>query len=200
MNWGHISILGPQNLWNCNKTGPPYPPGTFYGYYLDSEFCAGEGAMDDVILTKCELPVDEEMASARTRPSRRVAPNRPFTFSATLVNPRKSSTSSLTDVTFAMVLPESITLKASKSAPKLATSPSFSSDNLLTWNLGTIMPGKKVRVSLRLKSSTCSTPDALDLVGRFTYTDVTGEKMVYVEPTTGLYVYEKACVPIPKPT
>jgi hypothetical protein len=68
-----------------------------------------------------------------------------------------------------------------RSSPKLSTTPTVDTDaGTVTWHVGNIRAGRKVKISMKLVASDCSTPDALPLNGKLTYTDAVGPKTVDV--------------------
>lgn len=84
--------------------------------------------------------------------------------------------SPLLGATFSMMVPAGVDVSSFSSWPKLATTPSFNTTSrLLTWALGTtVQPGKSVKLSIKMVPRACTTPEALLLNGRFTFTDATG--------------------------
>lgn len=99
-----------------------------------------------------------------------------------------------------MPLPSGVTLKAAASSPKVATTPVIN-NRVLNWDLNaSLKPGRKLKVSLKLVAAACSTPNALTLDGRFSYTDAVGPKTVDACLKKPLSVWAKGCAPIPRPT
>ena len=78
-----------------------------------------------------------------------------------------------------MPIPAGVTVRSSSSSPKLATTPVIdTAAGKITWNLGHVQAGKKVKVSIKLVATNCTTPAALPLNGKFAYVDATGAKTV----------------------
>ena len=87
--------------------------------------------------------------------------------------------SPLLNATFTMALPAGVNVMAYRSSPKLAIAPTFNNaTGRVTWTLGTVLPGKSVKIALKLQATACSTPNALALNGQFSFSDATGAKMV----------------------
>ena len=133
---------------------------------------------------------------------------------ATLVNSKSSSVRELQgassqgygsvkapyfNATFTMVLPAGVTLQSTTSSPKLSTTPSVSDAGVLTWALGSVRPGGKLKVVLKLAAVTCTTPAPLALNGKFSYADAAGSKTADAYLKKDLYVWANSCAPIPKP-
>lgn len=98
-------------------------------------------------------------------------------------SPNPSPQCQLTDpflnATFTMPIPMGVVLRSSGSSPKLATTPVVdTAAGTVTWPLGNLRAGKKVKVAFKLVASNCTTPAELSLNGKFTYTDATGAKTV----------------------
>ena len=109
-----------------------------------------------------------------------------------------SAKSPIFNPVFTMKLPDGVTLKSFSSSPKLATTPTIV-NGFLTWNVGSdIKASGKIKIRLNLVASSCSTPDALELIGRFDYADSTGYKTVDACLKKPLYVWTKGCAAIPK--
>jgi hypothetical protein len=85
----------------------------------------------------------------------------------------------LVNASFSMALPAGVTVQASASSPKLPTAAVWdNATNTVTWQLGHIKAGGKIKVSLKLMAKDCTTPAALALPGKFMYFDATSMKTV----------------------
>lgn len=85
------------------------------------------------------------------------------------------------NATFSITIPTGVTVLPSswRSSPKLATTPTVDmAAEKLTWQLGSVRTGAKVKISMKLVADACTTPAILPLAGRFAYTDAEGAKAV----------------------
>lgn len=130
-------------------------------------------------------------------------------YTATLVNSARSarellagSKVSYTNVAFSITLPAGVTVNAYKSFPKLAAAPVYSNaTGLVTWQVGGLAPGKRVKLSLKLVAGgSCTTPAPLSLKGTFAYETASGPQTAIACLKKPLYVWTKSCQAIPKPT
>lgn len=104
-------------------------------------------------------------------------------------------------VAFSVTLPAGVTLNAYKAFPKPAVAPVYNNQtNQVTWAVGDLRPGKRVKLSLKLVAGACTTPAALPLEGTFAYEDADGPKTAAACLKKPLYVWSKGCPAIPKPT
>lgn len=99
---------------------------------------------------------------------------------------------------FSMALPDGVTVKSFASSPKVATTPMVDG-GVVTWTLGSVKPGGKVKVTLKLSATACTTPDTLALNGQFEFNDTLGPQMVRPCLKKPLYVWANSCEAIPKP-
>jgi hypothetical protein len=141
-----------------------------------------------------------------------VSVHTPFTkhrYAASFVNSRKKTSGAsakgfknpVEDTNFTMRLPAGVTLKSHASSTKLGTAPVVDPDtNMLTWDIGAVMPGKRVRLTLKMVADACTTPAALALDGKFSYVDGGDSKTVDACLKKSLYVWTKGCPKIPKST
>lgn len=82
-----------------------------------------------------------------------------------------------TNVAFSITLPAGVSLNAYKAYPKLPAGPVYNNQTgLVTWAVGDLRPGKRVKLSLKLVAGTCTTPAPLSLKGTFAYQDAAGPK------------------------
>lgn len=149
--------------------------------------------------------------ACRSHPSHPTPPNSYF---ATLVNSHKSTVRELQGAssqgmgsvkspyfgaTFTLPLPAGVTFLSAVSSPKTTNNVSVA-NNVVTWNLGNVKPGGKLKVALKLVAAQCTTPAPLTLFGQFAYTDAVGPKTASACLRKGLYVWADSCPAIPKAT
>ena len=102
------------------------------------------------------------------------------------------------NVTYTMPLPAGVVVRSASASPKTITTSASIANNAITWDLGSVKPGAKVAVALKLVAPNCTTPAPLALNGKFSYIDAVGPKTVDACLKKDLYVWKKGCPAIPK--
>jgi hypothetical protein len=97
---------------------------------------------------------------------------------------------------FSINLPDGVTVESTSTTVKGAKA-TVAGSSVTFDDLGSVRPGGKVQIKLRLVAAKCSTPDPLSLIGQFTYTANAATKTVDACLKKDLYVWAKSCDPIP---
>ena len=134
----------------------------------------------------------------------RVGPKPQLRYTATLVNSLKTTRTGVkapfVNTVFSMPVPAGVAVKSSNSYPKLATTPTVDTEaGVISWDVGTLEPCSKVKVTFKLTApSSCTTPAPLSLQGLFAYTDAAGPQTAQAFLKEDLYVWARSCASVPK--
>jgi hypothetical protein len=146
---GHIPITGPPEVINCGAVAGNFVP------WAGTMACVTELALDDVILTECEMPCK---AVAAVRPLT-VTKGKSFTYTVKFSCPKMKKGARNTAV-LTLQLPSGFQLENGKASEATTAVPTANGSNLVTWTIP--CAPNTLTLTLRIKANRCIRSPSLE--------------------------------------